>query len=71
MTWSDYAEHIQTLTESSLIQKKAKKREKKIVTLFFFKNTDKLLRDMKELIITKWGQAASQRGKYHNKLLHY
>ena len=36
---------------------------------FFFKNTDK--RDMKELIITKWGRAASQRGEYHNKLLHY
>lgn len=59
------------LLRAASYRKKAKKREKKIVTLFFFKNTDKLLRDMKELIITKWGQAASQRGKYHNKLLHY
>lgn len=71
MTWSDYAEHIQTFTESSLIQKKSKEKRKKNCNALFFLNTDKLLRDMKELIITKWGQAASQRGKYHNKLLHY
>lgn len=34
-------------------------------------HTDKLRRDMKELIITKWGRAASQRRKHHNEHLHY
>lgn len=62
-----YAKHIQTLTGNGLIQKieqmqKKKKKKKRTLTTTtkinkmksssFFK-TDKLLRDMKELIITK------------------
>lgn len=67
VTWSCYAKHTQT--QKGLIQKmerreKGRAREKKK------KGTDKLLRDMKELITT-WGRAASQRRKHHNEHLHY
>lgn len=62
VTWSCYAKHIQSLTEYGRIQK-IEQREKMERSLKRRKKKDKLLRDMKELIITKWGQTASQRRK--------
>lgn len=46
--------------------KGGKKKEKKKSS--FFRQT---AQGHEGLIITKWGRAASQRRKYHNKHLHY